>query len=151
MITILIVAVIMTVNLLTSHIFDGFANRYLAEFLLRLKCAVLAVLGAVILKKTWIYSHIDTALLKKGWTAGLFDLFVALYIFISFLASKQSITAGPFDILFLVLELICVGIHEETLFRGLLQNAFHDFFGEDTHGHVILAVVCAGICFGAVI
>ncbi len=148
--TIFVVAVIFAVNLLTNKIFDGFSNRYLAEFLVRFKNAVTAVVGAIILKQLWIYYRADAALLKKGWTAGILDLIVTLFVLIAFLLSKPSITAGPLDILFLVLELICVGIHEETLFRGLLQNAFHDFFGEDTGGHVVLAVVCAGLLFGAV-
>ncbi len=147
--TIFVVVVIFTVNLFTNKIFDGFSNRYLAEFLVRFKGAVMALLGAFILKQLWIYYRADAALLKKGWTAGILDLLVTLYLLIVFLANKPSITAGPLDILFLVFELICVGIHEETLFRGLIQNAFHDFFGADKRGHVILATICAGLFFGA--
>ena len=101
--TIFVVAVIFIFNLFTNKIFDGFSNRYLAEFLVRFKCAVMAVLGAVILKQLWIYYRADAALLKKGWTAGILDLLVALYLLIAFLANKPSITAGPLDILFLVL------------------------------------------------
>lgn len=150
LLTLLVVVLIFSVNLLTADIFNGIANNYLVEFLSRFKCAVLAVLGAIILKRTWIYKRFDRGLLKKGWTAGIFEFFVALFMVIGFLGSGKGITAGPFEILLLVLELICVGIHEETLFRGLMQNAFHEFFGEDTVGHVILAVVCAGLCFGAI-
>lgn len=147
--SILVIVAVFTINLFTGDIFNGLANSYLADFLVKLKCAVLAVLGAVILRKTWIYRHSDPVLLKKGWSAGAFELLFMCFMLFSFLASKQSITAQPTDILFFVLEMICVGIYEETLFRGLLQNAFNEFFGEDTVKHVTLAVVLAGVSFGA--
>jgi membrane protease YdiL (CAAX protease family) len=150
LLTFLVAVGIVIVNRLTGEIFNGLANKYLAEFLNELKAAALAVLGAFILKKMWIYRRFDLALLKKGWTAGIPQLLVLVLPTLGMLANKPSITAGPVDILFFVLMMICVGLFEETVFRGLLQNAFHEFFGEDTVGHVILAVVCAGFCFGAV-
>ena len=151
LLTILVVAAVFAINFFTGEIFNGIAknNKYLADFLIEFKCAALAVLGAVILKKMWIYRRFDTALLKKGWTAALPELYIVLSSIYHFLASRQGISAGPADILLFVLMMICVGVYEETLFRGLLQNAFHEFFDEDTVGHVILAVVCAGVCFGS--
>ncbi len=150
LLTFLVVVGIVIVNRLTGEIFNGLANTYLAEFLNELKAVALAVLGAFILKKMWIYRRFDPALFKKGWTAGIPQMLMMLLPIIGMLANKPSITAGPVDIFFFVLMMFCVGVFEETVFRGLLQNAFHEFFGEDTVGHVILAVVCAGVCFGAV-
>ena len=51
LLTFLVVIGIVIVNLLTSKIFDGLANTYLAEFLNELKAVALGVLGAFILKK----------------------------------------------------------------------------------------------------
>lgn len=147
--TILVVVGVVIVNHLTAEIFSGLANTYLAQFLGELKSTALAVLAAFILKKMWIYRRFDLTLLKKGWTAGIPQILFMLLPISSILVNKPSVTAGPVDILFFALMMVCVGIYEETLFRGLLQNAFHEFFGEDTVGHVILAVVCAGLCFGA--
>ena len=150
LLTFLVVIGIVIVNRLTGKIFDGLANTYLAEFLNEIKATALGVLGAFILKKMWIYRRFDPVLFKKGWTAAIPLLLLLLLGTASVLKSKPSITAGPADILYFVLMMVCVGIFEETVFRGLLQNAFHEFFGEDTVGHVLLAVVCGGFCFGAV-
>ena len=150
--TLLVVLAVFIVNRYTGEIFNGIKNTYVAEFLSEFKCAAVAFLGAVILKKTWIYRRFDTALLKKSWTTGLFEVFftlVSLFIFFTVYGQRITVTAKPTEILLFLLMMFCIGIYEETLFRGLLQNGFHEFFGEDTVGHVILAVVCAGLCFGA--
>ena len=150
LLTFLVVVGIVIVNRFTGEIFDGLSNKYLGEFLNELKAVALGVLGAFILKKMWIYRRFDPALLKRGWTAAIPLLLLLLLGTVNNLKSKPSITAGPADILYFVLMMVCVGVFEETVFRGLLQNAFHEFFGEDTVGHVLLAVVCGGFCFGAV-
>lgn len=150
--TLLVVLAVFIVNRYTGEIFNGIKNTYVAEFLSEFKCAAVAFLGAVILKKTWIYRRFDTALLKKSWTTGLFEVFFtlfSLFIFFTVYGQRITVTAKPTEILLFLLMMFCIGIYEETLFRGLLQNGFHEFFGEDTVGHVILAVVCAGLCFGA--
>ena len=150
LLTILVIIAIFVINHFTGDIFDGLSNAYLANFLLKLKCAALAVLGALIVKKLWIYRRFDLGLLKKGWPAGILELLVVLMSVFNVLTNKRAITARPIDIVLLVLEMICVGIHEETLFRGMLQNAFHELFGEDSVGHVMLAAVCAGVFFGLI-
>lgn len=150
LLTILVVVAVFMFNRYTGKLYDGIKNQYLSEALSELQFAAVAVLGAVILKKMWIYSRFDPALFKKGWTAGIPQLLVTLLPAFSFLVNKPSITAEPVEIFLFALMMICVGIYEETLFRGLLQNGFHEFFGEDTVGHVLLAVVCAGACFGAI-
>lgn len=150
LLTLLVVAAIFIVNLLTANIFNGLANNYLVEFLVKVKASVLALLGAVILKKLWIYRRFNLTLLKKGWAGAIPELILAFLGFVNFYTGGLKATAGPFDIVLFVLTMFLVGFHEETLFRGLVQNAFHEFFGEDTVGHVILAAACAGLCFGAI-
>ena len=85
---IVIVAIFVINHVLTPEMFSGLENTYLAEFLLKLKCAVSAFLGAVVLKKLWIYCRFDTALLKKGWSAGVFELVFMLYMLVVFFLSR---------------------------------------------------------------
>ena len=149
LLTILVIAAVFSVNTLTGRIFDSIADASLAEFLRGLSSVLFVLMGTMILRKAWIF-RLDPVLLKKGWTAAIPLWILILFMLVSFLRQKPGITAGPADIFFFVMEMLCVGFSEETLFRGLLQNAFHDLFGEDTAEHVILAVFCAGFCFGAV-
>ena len=148
LLTILVVIAIFIASYLTGELFSGVSNTFLADFLLKLKSAALAVLGAIIVKKVWIYKRFDGAVLKNSWATGIPELVIGVASLAAFLAEKRSFTARPIDIVFFVLEMICVGIYEETLFRGLLQNAFHEIFGEDTVKKVVLAAVCAGVFFG---
>lgn len=143
-----VVVAVFFLNKLTGSIFNGLANHYLGEFLNELKCAVIAFLGAVFLKKLWIYKRFDAPLLKKSWSTAIYELSLTVLLIILALSRREPVTAGPLGILLFVLMMICVGIYEETLCRGLLQNTFHKFFGEDTVEHVVLATVCAGIFFG---
>jgi hypothetical protein len=149
LLTILVIAAVFSVNSLTGGIFDSIADASLAGFFRRLSSVLFVMLGTMILRKAWIF-RFDPDLLKKGWTAAIPLWILILFMLVSFLRQKPGFTAGPADIFFFVMEMLCVGFSEETLFRGLLQNAFHELFGEDTVGHVIFAVVCAGFCFGAV-
>lgn len=153
LLTILVVVAAFTANLLTANIFNGLANSYLIDFLLKVKASVLALLAAVILKKLWIYRRFDPVLLKKGWAGAIPDLIFSFILFVNFFSNSfhlgQRPTAGPTDIVLFCLTMLLVGFHEETLFRGLIQNAFHEFFDEDTVGHVLLAAVYSGILFGA--
>ena len=97
--TLLVVLAVFIVNRYTGEIFNGIKNTYVAEFLSEFKCAAVAFLGAVILKKTWIYRRFDTALLKKSWTTGLFEVFFTLFsLFIFFTVYGQRITVtSPFS------------------------------------------------------
>ena len=110
LLTFLVVIGIVIVNRLTGKIFDGLANTYLAEFLNELKATALGVLGAFILKKMWIYRRFDPVLFKKGWTAAIPLLLLMLLGAVNILNSKPSITAGPADILYFVLMMVCVGL-----------------------------------------
>lgn len=148
LLTFVVIIAILLILQLTGHLFDGVSDTFLADFLLKLRSVVLAVLGALILRRMWIYKRFDGKLLKKSWATGLPELLIGFFALSGFIIRKRTVSAEPIDIVFFVLEMICVGIHEETVFRGLLQNAFHEIFGEDTVKHVILATVCAGVTFG---
>ena len=54
------------------------------------------------------------------------------------------------EVVFFLIQMILVGFCEEVLFRGLLQRALHNLFGEDSWILVIFAVLITGVCFGGV-
>lgn len=49
-----------------------------------------------------------------------------------------------------VSEMILVGIAEEGLFRGILQNTLQDYFGDDSMKGVYGAIILQGILYGAI-
>lgn len=52
-------------------------------------------------------------------------------------------------VLFL-LHVLFVGIGEELLFRGILQNAMHEYFGEDSLKKLYKAIILSSTLFGMV-
>lgn len=134
-------------RLLGSLILPSIENAYLKDLAGQLVFCTLAVSSAVILRKTEIF-HSDREKLKKGWlSAGLFIVIILLSFLMGF-ASLFDSPASGMEIFCLIVQMLLVGITEETLFRGLMQNAFHTYFGEDTAGHVAAAAVMTGVVFG---
>ena len=52
------------------------------------------------------------------------------------------------EIIFVVFEWFLIGIFEECLFRGVVQELFMDIFGSKTRKSVILSIVCTATLFG---
>ncbi|MBO4265244.1 MAG: CPBP family intramembrane metalloprotease, partial [Clostridia bacterium] len=75
---------------------------------------------------------------------------MSIYLLITGLAGllASGLKVNPAQVLLLAGQCILVGFCEETLFRGIIQREFHDYFGEDSFKHVFLAILCAGIVFG---
>ena len=149
LLTAAIIIIAVRINLVTDELFRALPDSFLAGFLNKLFFSAAALLGAVVLKKTWIFRS-DPALFRKGWTSGIPELLLLAALLPAVFINCRYITVGGSAIILFALQMLLVGFCEETLFRGLLQNAFHDLLKEDTVGHVILAVVCSGLCFGAV-
>lgn len=59
-----------------------------------------------------------------------------------------EIDITSFELILFILGVILVGIGEELLFRGILQNCFHDYFGEISVESVQKAVLFSGAIFG---
>ena len=122
-------------------------NMYLSAFAAQLIFAIPVFIAVILLKKTDIY-RTDIDRLKKGWTAGLLFLIMSLLTVIEIILGGVKPTAGPVEILLFVMQMFLIGYCEETLYRGLLQNAFHRFFGESAPSAVRTAVFLTGIIFG---
>ena len=52
------------------------------------------------------------------------------------------------EIIFVVFGWLLIGIYEESLFRGVVQELFMDIFGSKTRKSVILSIVCTSTLFG---
>lgn len=133
-----------TLGQLTS---SAIGNSYYAAFAAQLIFAVPVFIAVLLLKKTDIY-RTDTGKLKKNWTAGLPFILISLLSSLGIIFGDGAITAGPAEILLFVLQMFLIGYCEETLYRGLLQNAFHRLFGERSLFAVRKAVFMTGVIFG---
>ena len=113
---------------LISNVLD---NIYLAAFAAQLVFAIPVFIAVILLKRTDIY-RTDIKKLKRGWSTGLVLLIMSLLSSIGIFFGNAEVTAGPAEILLFILQMFLIGYCEETLYRGLLQNAFHGFFGENS-------------------
>ena len=124
---------------ITNSFYTGFLNQLVFAF-----CTIVAV---IVLRKSKIFRTNKKAF-RQGWfSASLLLAYIALIAFIDIDALKNVSVSGVEVCLFLV-QMFLVGVCEEVLFRGLIQNAFHAYFKEDTRLHVFYAIFCTGIMFG---
>ena len=109
--------------------------------------ATVVILFLIIYRKTWVMSP-NFAHIRKGIWPGVAFLatpFIAVLTRVAFI----KISVKSYDIILAVIFFFLIGFAEEFLFRGIMQNAFHDYFGEDTRGHIIKAIVAASVIFGS--
>ena len=128
-----------------------FRDDYLAAFVYQLIFAAAAAVFVWLISKNTIYRS-SPALLRAGWPSAA--LFIAVFA-ISIVRAVSvvyvnGVTIPWYDAVFWAVQMALVGYCEESLFRGLLQNAVHRFFGENTLLGARLGVVIAGAVFGAV-
>ena len=133
---------------LSGILFRSMDNDILAGFLQQGIFAVMVFLSVLVLRKTWVY-HLDLHKLKVGWTAGLVLLLQLSMSVIQASDMISNISVTGFELILFVAQMLLIGFCEETLFRGLIQNDFHNIFGENTTKRVYLGVICGAFCFGA--
>ncbi|MBP3870239.1 MAG: CPBP family intramembrane metalloprotease [Faecalicoccus sp.] len=134
---------------IAGAVIDNFVtNRFLRNLLAELCFAIMALISVIVLKKTKIFKT-DKKFLKSGLSAaGLLYGVIAFQGFFS-LGMLLNTTASFGEILLFIPFCFLIGFCEEVIYRGLVQNAFHDYFGEDSLGHVWCALICSAIVFGA--
>lgn len=123
----------------------GFLGNFIGELLF----AIYGIVALLILKK------IDVLKFKlEGFKEGLFAggiIFVACFIIMLGVATGLiPVTAKASDITIYILQMLLVGVAEEVLFRGILQNSVMDYIGYDTVGKIRLAIIISGVIFGLV-
>ena len=133
---------------LASPLFDSMANTILADFLRQAIFAIMVLLSVLAIRKTEIYRS-DLRKLKVGWPAMLPKLLLLSLSVVQAVPMMSKISVTGFEFLVFLAQMLLIGFCEESLFRGLIQNAFHRIFGEDNTLHVFLGVICGAFCFGA--
>lgn len=106
--------------------------------------AVLEFAAVIILRKMKIYLF-SFKLLWAGLLSGLYYVLLAAYRMIG----VEVVPTSSTRMLIFIITMLLVGYTEEALFRGLIQNAFHKIFGEESWQAVWAACICTGILFGA--
>ena len=124
-----------------------FDNEFAGFFVSQVFLSVLAAAAAFFLKRTDLF-HSDRSYLKKGWlSAGFLFFLMAIQVLVS-VGKLFQITVTPAEVLLFLGQMILVGFSEEVLFRGLIQRAMHDHFGEGTLAQVLEAIILSGLLFG---
>lgn len=130
-------------------IVKSISNEFMSAFLGQVIFAAFVLIFVVVLRKTWIF-HSDMRKLKSGWTAALIMLFPLVSGLVQAFAMIPEISVTGIEFILFVARMLLIGFCEEALFRGIIQNAFHNLFGEDSTIRVYLGVICGSLCFGAV-
>ncbi|MBO4636327.1 MAG: CPBP family intramembrane metalloprotease [Clostridiales bacterium] len=108
---------------------------------------LLAIAALFILKKGEVLK-LRTDGFKEGMASGVFFLVMSGLCFFQFIFNGKPVTLPAVDIVLFSINMLFVGIMEEVLFRGILQEAFHDFFGCDSYKNVLKGILCSAVVFG---
>lgn len=122
---------------------DQTAKSCLAEVI----GGLLSIAALFILKKGKILKF-RTKGFKEGMAAGALIFATIGLNLLQFYINVGPVTLPAFSIVLFVINMVFVGIMEEILFRGILQEALHDFFGCATYKNVLKAVISSSIIFG---
>ena len=123
-------------------------NANIRSFAVELTGSLISIGLIILFHKTHVLK-ISGKGMKEGLICGLpliiiYGLILALSL--SELPGKTLIPAT--EIIFVAFNWILIGIAEEGLFRGVIQELFMDIFGRDTRKGVFLSIICAGSLFG---
>lgn len=123
----------------------GFVGNFIVELLF----AIYGIIALIILKKIDVLKFkLDG--LKEGFIAGSIIIVFFVAIMLGLVAGIIPITASTSDIVLYVLHMFLVGVSEEVLFRGILQNSVMDYLGYDTVGKIRLGIIISGAIFGVI-
>lgn len=145
-----IALVLVIIKLAQTFLLPLFANSFLGSLVIQILFAVLAVAGAVLFGKT------EGMKLKgkgfgEGMLAGLAFLIIYPILMVASLVSKRTMVTEPVgNIVLFVLKMLLIGVAEEGIFRGVLQNVALEVTGEDTAAAARKGILLAGLVFGLV-
>lgn len=86
--------------------------------------------------------------LKTGWVFLLASVSVVMFFLDGFL--EETVTIGGVEIAELLCTFLLVGIAEELMCRGIIQNSLHAYFGEDSVSAVRKGILASGLIFGSI-
>lgn len=108
---------------------------------------LLSIAALFILKKGKILKF-RTEGFKEGMAAGVLILVLVALNILRFIFNGQPVTLSALNIVLFLIDMVFIGVMEEVLFRGILQDALHDFFGCASYKNVLKAVISSSIIFG---
>lgn len=123
-------------------------NTYVNECLGELVLVVLSITALIFLKKKDALKF-KTEGFIEGIMTGMVILVLGTSILIAFRVFKMSITATTYEVIVFVIYMLLVGIAEEVLFRGIIQNQIMECIGTDSVFKVRLGIVIAGVLFAS--
>jgi membrane protease YdiL (CAAX protease family) len=130
---------------ITKLVADEFVSAFLAELVF----AILVFASVLLLKQKDLF-HSDPALFKSGWKSAGLLIFIIVAFGVMGLVELLNVKITPVQWALFIAQVILVGFAEEVLFRGLIQRAFHELFGEDSVANIYKTVISAGLIFGLV-
>lgn len=146
------------VNKLAEKILPLIQNYFVKTCTLQGTLALYAILCLVLLKKTNVLKFRLTGF-GTGLAVGAYILVVnialptaayLLSLFTGVGSIGQPITVSAGELLLFALFMLFIGITEEVLYRGILQNTVLEYTGADAVSSVQKGIVITGILFGAV-
>lgn len=124
-------------------------NPYVADFVCEMMFAIYAVIALFILKRTEVLKFTFKGF-GTGLKVGVISIIIPLFALVAYWAQHDPITATPVEITCFVLQMLMIGIAEEVLFRGILQNSIMDVIGYDSVNKIRAGIVISGVIFGLV-
>ncbi len=121
-------------------------NKYGTELLLEIIYAALVLIVMLLFKNSYVFTDKKKKFLKSV-SYGFPMLIIAGISLIGSLSSLDGFNLGNF--INLLLLTIFIGIAEEFLCRGWLQNEFIERYG-DSKKHIILSILFSSLIFGLI-
>ena len=120
-------------------------GRFGREFIVEMSCILLVVIVIIIFKNTYIFKEkkekFNKSLIIGGFMIG-FSLF-------SLITNIANLKTDPLiiDVISLFLYCLSIGVMEEILCRGWIQNEFIEKYSS-TQKQVIISILCSSLIFG---
>ncbi len=121
-------------------------NKYGTDLLLEMLYAALVLIVMLLFKNSYVFTDKKQKFLKSI-ALGFPMLIIAAISLLQNLSSLNGFNVGNF--INLLLLTIFIGIAEEFLCRGWLQNEFIERYG-DTKKHIILSILFSSLIFGSI-
>lgn len=145
----IVISTLLLMKVLDSFIAERITglSRIKMEFLAELVSACIVVGVMIVLKRSNVMK-LTARGFGEGLLAGMIYIVLNGYIYLIFLIQHDPITVSATDRILYVVTMLLIGITEEILFRGLLQNQFHRWFGENSKKNIILGILSSSAVFG---
>lgn len=148
MISVLFMGVVLTLNVISKNIFTE-VSPYIIYMGTEIILTIVAVLLLSVSGQRRVLKRKGSGI-GKGLLSGLYFLIVSFLSIISnlFLAVYEGKTLQPFYLIMVfVIFMVCIGLAEEFVFRGIVADLLLQKFGTSKSG-IWKAVTVSGILFG---